>query len=304
MRSLCIVGLAAALGPLTLASPQAAAVPPVAINPAVLHLAETGSGCPIGSGGMVHEIRNGTPVFLFMGWGLTLNGSSIPATLPAGSSGSNDSSTSGNGGAQDNRVKRGSVAKFCKESISLGNAPVGYQVHIGEVSITGYAALDSASFVGVRVNTRFDHAEAGRATATVKASDLHNGSFSVTLTPSPMTWSPCINSTGLLPVISVRTSVSVNGTAQEATNAFSSGSLGGDMNDMTKALGVHFVPEWRPCPAEALAPLSPSPSPSSTATATAAPPTVPEPAPTAAPVPDPPIKDPPAPSPPMSMGGM
>ncbi|CAK7207223.1 hypothetical protein SEUCBS139899_010032 [Sporothrix eucalyptigena] len=301
------IGLAVALGPVALASPQAAGAPtpPVTINPTVLDLAETGSGCPIGSGGMVHQIRNGTPVFLFMGWGLTLNGSSIPVTLPDGPSdgGGSDNNTSGNGGAQDNRVKRGTVAKFCKESISLGNAPVGYQVHIGEVTITGFAELDPESFVGIRVNTRFDHAEAGRANATVKASELQNGTFSVTLTPSPVTWSPCVNDTGRLPVISVRTSVSVNGTAKEATNTYSSGKLG-DGDDMDKALGLHFIPEWRPCPAESLAPpLSPS------ATATAAPPSEPEPVPTASPapttvpIPDPPIKDPPA-DPPMHMGGM
>lgn len=154
-----LVGLAAVLGSVH-AHQQASGAdtpPPVNINPTVLDVIETGSGCPIGSGGMVHQIRNGTPVFSFMGWGLTLNGSAIPIQLPEGTTGNNTSGP----GAQDNHVVRGSVAKFCKESIALGNAPVGYQVHIGEVTISGFAELDPTSFVGIRVNTRFDHVEAG-----------------------------------------------------------------------------------------------------------------------------------------------
>ncbi|KJR81228.1 uncharacterized protein SPSK_01218 [Sporothrix schenckii 1099-18] len=301
-------GLTAVLGTAH-AYPQANAVDPspVTINPTVLDLTETGSGCPIGNGGMVHQMKDGTPVFAFVGWNLTLNGSAIPIDAPEGSPGNN----TGGHDAQDNRVVRGSVAKFCKESISLGNAPVGYQVHIREVSISGVAELDPTSFIGIRVNTRFDHIEAGRARATVNASALNKGSFSVTLNPSPVTWSPCVNDTGLLPVISVRTSVSLNGTAVEATGTYSSGKLGGaaginmTAGGMDNALNLHFVPEWRPCPAESLAPSAPT----ETGTVAPAPPvesTPAAPAPTTStvPVPDPPIKDPPAPSPPMNMGGM
>ncbi|KAL1889441.1 hypothetical protein Sste5346_008925 [Sporothrix stenoceras] len=308
-----LAGLAAVLGSAH-AYPQAtgADVPPFVIAPSVLNLTESGSGCPIGDGGMVNQIKNGTPVFAFMGWGLTLNGSAIPVQLPEGSTGNNTSGP----GAQDNHVVRGSVAKFCKESITLGNAPVGYQVHIGEVTISGVAELDPASFIGVRVNTRFDHIEAGRARTTVNASSLVKGTFSVTLTPSPVIWSPCVNETGRLPIISVRTSVSINGTAVEATGTYSSGKLGDGADigststGMDKALNLHFVPEWRPCPAETLAPSAPAaPSETSTAKAEPAPPAESTPAASApttstVPVPDPPIKDPPAPSPPMNMGGM
>lgn len=153
-----LASLAAVLGS-AYAYPQASGADPVVIAPSVLDLTESGSGCPIGNGGMVHQIKNGTPVFAFMGWGLTLNGSAIPVQLPEGSTGGGNN-TSGPG-AQDNHVVRGSVAKFCKECITLGNAPVGYQVHIGEVTISGVAELDPTSFIGVRVNTRFDHIEAG-----------------------------------------------------------------------------------------------------------------------------------------------
>ncbi|OAA57432.1 hypothetical protein SPI_07091 [Niveomyces insectorum RCEF 264] len=295
----------------TTTATSSAAPTDVYIAPNVLNITESGSGCPIGLGGMVHQMQNYTPVFMFTGWGLTLNGSAIPVLPPGGqnaTSGSGSGSGSVNGssgntdpGAQDTHVVRGSVAKFCKELVAFGGAPVGYQVHIGQVTVSGYAELDPGSFVGVRVNTRFDRAEAGRANATVSAAALRNGTFSVTLVPDPVTWSPCINSTGLLPVVYVRTSVSVNGTALPS-GTYSSGRLGGASTDMTRGLTMHFVPEWRPCPAASLAPSAASPSASSSASPSSASSSTAS----STPVKDPPIQagPPTATPPPMSMGGM
>lgn len=150
------IGLSA-LASTALAHPQPADAPPppASINPTVLSVTEAGSGCPIGDGGMVSQMRNNTPVFRFMGWGLTLNGSAIPVVLPT--SGNSTSPADG----QDNHVVRGSVAKFCKETIALGNVPAGFQVHIGEVTVSGMATLDPETTIGIRINTRFDGKEAG-----------------------------------------------------------------------------------------------------------------------------------------------
>lgn len=152
-----VISLALAAG--VLAENRILASPKININPSILDISETGSGCPIGNGGMIHQLQNSTPVFVYMGWDLKLNGSAIPV-IPPRNNGTTWSNTS-NPDAQDNRIVRGSVAKFCKESVSLGNVPPGYQVHIGQVSVSGFAQLDPETSIGIRVNTRFDREEAG-----------------------------------------------------------------------------------------------------------------------------------------------
>ena len=76
---------------------------------------------------------------------------------------------------------------------------------------------------------------------TLKAADLKAGMWSVDIKTAPETWSPCVPATGKVPVITIRTSVSLNGTT-------SSGAVvGGAKTDMKKALSMHFSPEWRAC---------------------------------------------------------
>ncbi len=130
-----LVALAASV--LVTATPQAA--DPLKITPTLDNITEVGSGCPIGSGGMIHEMRNGTPVFLYSDWGLNLNDST----------------------PHDSNTYNGTVSKFCKQYLSLGNAPSGYQLHIAQVNIAGFATLEEGTFVGMRINTRFDGVEAG-----------------------------------------------------------------------------------------------------------------------------------------------
>ncbi len=68
----------------------------------------------------------------------------------------------------------------------------------------------------------------------------------MSLTTWPGNWSPCVNETGKLAQISLRTSVSLNGT-KLPDGAYTGGTLGGDKKDMKRALTIHFVPEWRQC---------------------------------------------------------
>ena len=105
-----------------------------AVNPTVDSLVMSGPGCPLGSGGIVQQMRNNTPVFLFPEWSLRLPDADTNAT---------------------------SVSKFCNEQISLGNGPVGLQVRIATVSVSGYAALESGAKIGVDVETKLGNTTAG-----------------------------------------------------------------------------------------------------------------------------------------------
>lgn len=134
-----------AAGVLAKPEPQTSSTP-LKISPTLDNITEAGSGCPIGSGGMIHEIRNSTPVFLYRDWGLNLNDST----------------------PHDSNTYNGTVSKFCKEYISLGNAPPGYQLHIAQVTVGGWAQLEEGTFVGMRINTRFDGVEAGVSLLEVK----------------------------------------------------------------------------------------------------------------------------------------
>ncbi len=118
--------------------PQSSTPPPPPIQPTVDNMTMYGSGCPIGSGGMVREMRNNTPVFLFPDWSLSL---------------ASDAGANGSGG--------GSVSKFCTEEISLGNAPPGFQVRLSTVSVSGYADLDKGSVIGIGVETKLGAVDGG-----------------------------------------------------------------------------------------------------------------------------------------------
>lgn len=118
-------------------------MPPVA--PTVDSMSMTGPGCPIGSAGIVQEMRNGTPVFLFAEWGLSLadpDGTSSPVGATPGNS-------------------MTSVSKFCNEEISLGNGSPGWQVRISAMQVGGWADLAGGATLGVMVDTKLGGVAAG-----------------------------------------------------------------------------------------------------------------------------------------------
>ncbi|KAB5550804.1 hypothetical protein GE09DRAFT_1222629 [Coniochaeta sp. 2T2.1] len=189
------------------------------ISPTVESMTMIGSGCPLGTGGIVREIRNNTPVFLFSEWGLDLAEAEPGATV---------------------------VSKFCSEVIELGNGPPGYQVRIATVSVGGWAELDGSTRLVVDVETKLAGVHASSNNITIVSDDLVDNSFSTDLVTEPANWSLCVNETGKVPRIEIRTSVALIGT-QLNGGLMSSGVVGGQKTDLKKALSLHFEPAWRPC---------------------------------------------------------
>jgi hypothetical protein len=109
---------------------------PPSVAPTVDSLTMVGPGCPLGAGGLVQEVRNGTPVFLFTEWNLDLKEADPAAEVPV-------------------------VDKFCQETIKLGNGPVGMQVRISQVTIGGWASLATGSKLSIAVDTRLGNTTAG-----------------------------------------------------------------------------------------------------------------------------------------------
>ena len=66
--------------------------------------------------------------------------------------------------------------------------------------------------------------------------------FEVSLGIAPAIYSPCVDASGVVPKISIKTSVGLVGQAR-ADGTVSKGVVGGDK----KVLGLHFEPVWRPC---------------------------------------------------------
>ena len=120
-------------------------------QPTVDSLVMSGPGCPLGAGGLVREMREGTPVFLFTEWNLSLAPGSPAGDAPASSVAPPP--------ATENSIT--SVSKWCSEEISLGNGAPGWQVRIGTVSVGGYAELPKDAVVGVGVTTKLGDVEAG-----------------------------------------------------------------------------------------------------------------------------------------------
>lgn len=88
-----------------------------------------GPGCPIGAGGLIQEMREGLPVFLFTEWNLDL-------------------------GEADPMAPTASTSKFCQQETKLSNGPVGMQFRIDKFTIGGWADLKAGSKIGIDVETR------------------------------------------------------------------------------------------------------------------------------------------------------
>ncbi|KAK3361311.1 hypothetical protein B0T24DRAFT_539442 [Lasiosphaeria ovina] len=203
--------------------PQPQTTPPPA--PSVRNMTMFGPGCPIGAGGLVQQMRDGTPVFVFAEWALAL-----PAV---------DDATG---------KQVAEVSKFCTEEITLADGPVGMQLRIATVSVSGWAVLEAGSSVHVRVETALGGVAAGNQSTTIAPSDLKANAFQADLHTQPADiWSACVDASGAVPHISIKTTVSLVGTPRAADGTLSGGAVGGEKTDLKKALGLHFDPVWRPC---------------------------------------------------------
>ena len=199
----------------------------------------SGPGCPIGAGGLLQQIRNGTPVFVFTEWTLAL-----PNTADANN--------------------KNQHSKWCTEQIQLANGPVGMQLRIATVGVGGWANLDTDTKLKVDVSTVLGGKVAGvsisplppntlltsakNQTATITKSDLKANSFTVDLHTQPVDiWSACVDEKGTVPAITIQTRLTLIG-ATHADGTSSGGTVGSsDKTDLQKALGVHFNPVWRQC---------------------------------------------------------
>lgn len=132
----CILSLLSLFPTLSTSLPQPQGGGPPAVSPTVQNLTMSGSGCPIGAGGLVQQIRNGTPVFLFTEWNLAL-----PNTADASN--------------------KNQHAKWCTEQIQLANGPVGMQLRIATVSVGGWANLETDTKLKVDVSTSLGSKVAG-----------------------------------------------------------------------------------------------------------------------------------------------
>jgi hypothetical protein len=75
----------------------------------------------------------------------------------------------------------------------------------------------------------------------LKAADIKSNAFNTTIAIAPEVWSQCVDSAGKLPLLVVKTTVSLNGTQTSA------GTVGGGEKDLSKALLVQFTPQWKSC---------------------------------------------------------
>ncbi|KAK3312313.1 hypothetical protein B0H66DRAFT_644554 [Apodospora peruviana] len=210
------------LVPLSSALPQSQAggTPPT-VSPTVQSLTMSGPGCPIGAGGLVQQMRNNTPVFLFTEWGLAL----------------------------PNTADDGQDAKWCTEQIQLANGPARMQLRIATVSVGGWADLEPETKLQFEVSTMLGDIVAGSKTAVISHADLKDHEFDIDLDTAPADiWSECVDEKGIVPALTIQTKLTLVA-AKRADGTFSSGVVGGEKTDLKKALSVHFDPVWRPCAA-------------------------------------------------------
>ena len=80
---------------------------------------------------------------------------------------------------------------------------------------------------------------------TIRPEDLKNNAFNATLNIKPELWSACVDESGKLPPVGIRTTISLNATKKG--DSYSGGSLGGSKTELKKALLAYFTPAWKPC---------------------------------------------------------
>ncbi|CAP70169.1 uncharacterized protein PODANS_3_2688 [Podospora anserina S mat+] len=185
-------------------------------SPNIQNLAMWGTGCPLGAAGLMSGVRNGTPIFSFSEWGLVLPNVDDP-----------ESETT--------------ASKFCTEEITLNNGPVGFQLRIETVTVGGWAELEEGTKLVVEAETKLGDVVAGGQTTRVTSGDLKGNDLEVSLDILPFVYSACVDESGTVPKIVIKTTVSLVG-EKRADGTVSKGVVGG-----AKALGVHFSPVWRPC---------------------------------------------------------
>lgn len=157
------------------------------------------------------------------------------------------------------------------QDMQLENGPPGYQVRVSAVTVRGPAELSGAD-LGVRAELTLGGEEAGvsptlppcrnegaqrddirgrtrreltRAKSgeeTLLAEDiLSNGTFVGSVRTEPEIWSTCVGEDGVVPLIRLRTTISLAGDG-DAT-----GTVGREDAGLEEAVSVHFKAIWREC---------------------------------------------------------
>ncbi|KAK4644125.1 hypothetical protein QC761_302688 [Podospora bellae-mahoneyi] len=152
-------------------------------SPNIQNLAMWGTGCPLGAAGLMSRVRNGTPIFSFSKWGLVLPNVDDP-----------ESETT--------------ASKFCTEEITLNNGPVGFQLRIETVTVGGWAELEEGSKLVVEAETKLG--DVGQTTSVTSA-DLKGNDLEVSLDILPFVYSACVDESGTVPKIVIKTTVSLVG---------------------------------------------------------------------------------------------
>ncbi|KAK0732121.1 hypothetical protein B0H67DRAFT_477783 [Lasiosphaeris hirsuta] len=196
--------------------------------PSVQNLTMWGTGCPIGGGAISQRSKDGAPIFVFGDWSLALPSPDEP---------------------DSQKNQQLAVDKFCTEEISLANGPPGMQLRIASITVGGWARLDPETAVLVQVETKLGDRVAGKGSKLIGPADLKDNAFEVQVSTAPTDlWSACVDAAGAVPHLTVKTTVGLVG-AKLASGALSGGVLGGEKNDLDKALRINFNPVWQPCPA-------------------------------------------------------
>ncbi|PKS11781.1 hypothetical protein jhhlp_001074 [Lomentospora prolificans] len=200
----------------------------IPVFPTLNSLSMFGTGCPTGGGqGIGAGAVNGTPVFKFPEWNLDL------ADLDAEPS----------EGEEEDTEPATSVEKFCIEEMQLGGGPPGYQIRVPKVTVGGIADLEEGSALSVSIETAAGEADVGVGETIVHPADISDGVFEVQVETTSETWSDCIADDGVVPLIRVKTTLSLYREGEEAT----AGTVGAADKSLDSALSVHFQAIWREC---------------------------------------------------------
>ncbi|CAI4217157.1 unnamed protein product [Parascedosporium putredinis] len=185
-----------------------------------------GTGCPTGGGqGVGVGAVDGTPIFGFSEWGLDLADLDVPL--------SEDEIAAGLEPPTE-------VEKFCVEEMKLGGGPPGYKVRVPAVTVGGVAALEEGSALRISIETTIGGEVGGGNEIVLLPADITDGAFEALIENPSEVWSECIADDGVVPLIGVKTSLSLFREGDEAT----AGTVGAEDDS---AVTVHFAAVWEEC---------------------------------------------------------
>ncbi|SPO01562.1 uncharacterized protein DNG_04235 [Cephalotrichum gorgonifer] len=196
--------------------PLTAAQAEIPSRPTVDSMSMIGTGCPVGGAGIGTGAVNGTPIFSFPRWTLDLSSGEETDT-----------------------------EKYCIQKMQLANGPAGYQVTVAALTVGGISELEEGAVLGISVESTLGEEKAGAGSVQVLPSDiLSNGTFSATVDISPETWSECVTDDGVVPLISLRTTISLS---REEGVEDAKGTVGKVDGEIEDAVTVNFRAIWREC---------------------------------------------------------